>query len=198
VVGVGIAEDVASDAELWSRATQHEFLAGVRDGTIAPAHFDTWVEQDYLFVANLLTFQAGLLAAAPRHAQPVLVDGCGSLVAELGWFEEMARARHLSLGGNPRPATFSYEQLLRQLSEEPFEFGLAALYVIERVYLEAWRFASPGAEPYRAFVAHWTEPGFGGYVDALAAAADRRPAAGQGEAIAAVLRAEAAFWDVAS
>jgi thiaminase/transcriptional activator TenA len=195
---VGIAEDVGIDAGLWSRATRHEFLAGVRDGTITPARFDAWLEQDYLFVGSLLTFQAGLLARAPRHAQRVIVDGCAALVAELGWFEEMAAARGLSLGGNPRPATFSYGQLLRQLGEEPVEFGLVALYVIERVYLEAWWFAAPGAEPYREFVAHWTAAGFGDYVDALAAAVDREPATGQGDAIRAVLRAEIAFWDAVS
>jgi thiaminase/transcriptional activator TenA len=95
----------------------------------------------------------------------------------------------------PRSSTFSYGQLLRQLGKESVEFGLAALYVVERVYLEAWRFASPGAEPYRAFVAHWTTPEFGEYVNALAAAADQSPATTRHDAIAAVLRAEIAFWD---
>jgi thiaminase/transcriptional activator TenA len=195
---VGIADDVGFDDQLWQRATRHDFLVGVRDGTITTSAFDTWLEQDYLFVGELLTFQAGLLARAPRHAQPVLGDGCVALVAELGWFEAMAKERSLTLPPEPSPATRSYGQLLHGLAHAPVDVALASLYVVERVYLDAWRFAAPGAQPYRPFVAHWTTAEFGEYVGALAAAADRQPIAEPADraaAVSAVLRAEVAFWD---
>jgi formylaminopyrimidine deformylase / aminopyrimidine aminohydrolase len=69
----------------WARATRHPFLTAVRDGTLPDGAFDTWLVQDALFVADLLTFQARLLARAPRPAQAVLAAGAASLVAELDW-----------------------------------------------------------------------------------------------------------------
>lgn len=57
---------------LWAAATRHPFLDAVREGTISDLAFDRWLGQDALFVADLLTFQARLLARAPRSAQAVL------------------------------------------------------------------------------------------------------------------------------
>ena len=79
--------------ELWTSATRHPFLNAVRDGTITDEAFDRWLVQDAIFVADLLKFQARLLARSPRRAQAVLVSGCAALVAELDWFEEQARRR---------------------------------------------------------------------------------------------------------
>ncbi|PRC46097.1 TenA family transcriptional regulator, partial [Mycobacterium sp. ITM-2017-0098] len=50
--------------ELWDAATRHRFLDAVRDGTIADQDFNRWLVQDALFVRDLLTFQARLLARA--------------------------------------------------------------------------------------------------------------------------------------
>ncbi len=77
---------------LWTAATRHPFLDAVRDGTIADDAFNRWLAQDALFVADLLTFQARLLARAPRPAQGVLAGGCVALVDELDWFEVQAAA----------------------------------------------------------------------------------------------------------
>jgi formylaminopyrimidine deformylase / aminopyrimidine aminohydrolase len=182
----------------WAAATRHPFLAGVRDGTISDAAFDTWLGQDQLFARDLLWFQARLLARAPRDAGQVLVDGCAALVAELAWFEDMAAARGLALPERALPGTADYRRLLERLDTAPQPVALAALWAIERVYLDAWRYAAPGAEQFRAFVEHWTVPEFAGYVDALAVAADAYPEAdGVDEAVRAVLRAESGFWDTA-
>ncbi len=189
---------VANDPE-WLAATRHPFLAGVRDGTISGAAFDTWLGQDRLFVGDLLWFQARLLARAPRDARQVLVDGCAALVAELGWFEEMARQRGVDLTGEALPGTAGYRQLLERLDGEPAPVALTALWAVERVYLDAWTYASPGAPQFEPFVAHWTVPEFADYVAALAGAADAHPAApGQAEStVRDVLRAECRFWDTA-
>jgi thiaminase/transcriptional activator TenA len=73
--------------------------------------------------------------------------------------------------------------------------------VLERVYLEAWSSAAPGAGQYRAFVEHWTTPGFAGYVADLERAADALlagdPEPGLDDLVADVLAAETAFWDMA-
>jgi thiaminase len=72
---------------LWTAATRHPFSGAVRDAKIADAAFDRWLAQDALFVADLLTFQARLLARAPRPAQRILAQGCLALAQELDWFE---------------------------------------------------------------------------------------------------------------
>jgi thiaminase/transcriptional activator TenA len=185
-------------AAAWERATRHPFVLTVGDGTLPGAAFDTWLVQDARFVTDLLAFQARLLARAPRPAAAVLAGGLVALVEELDWFDAQAAARGLDLAAPPRPATVAYAELLGRLDAAPAGDALLALYAVERVYLEAWTAAAPGAEPYRPFVEHWTTPGFAGYVEGLAAAADAVGPAGDPAAVVdEVLAAEVAFWDTA-
>ena len=179
--------------ELWTAATEHPFLAAVRDGTVADAAFDRWLVQDVHFVADLLAFQSRLLARSPRHAQGVLVSGCAALVAELDWFEEQAARRGLDLGAPRAPVTVAYAGLLDRLDAAPFGAAVTALGVLERVYERAWAFAAPSTERYREFVEHWTDQGFAAYVDALEALATP----GHDDLVREVLAQEAAFWDMA-
>ena len=194
-----VAELLSHHAGAWQRATRHPFLDGVREGTVPLAAFDTWLVQDARFVADLLRFQARLLARAPRSAQAVLAGGAVALVDELGWFEEQAAVRGLDLDAAPLPPTAAYAALLDRLDAADVPTALVALWVLERVYLEAWSGAAPGAPEYQPFVAHWTTPGFAAYVAALEQAAD---SLGGGSAevdavVAEVLEAERAFWDMA-
>ncbi len=179
--------------DLWECATRHPFLAAVRDGTLAVGRFDTWLAQDHLFVGDLLWFQARLLARAPRAAQRVLAAGAGALVDELAWFEQLANERRISLGPPARPATLAYRRLLERLDGAGFDDAMTALWAVEKTYLEAWRFAAPGADPYRDVVSHWTAPAFADYVDGLAATCSAPPHA----AVDEVLEHEIAFWDMA-
>lgn len=179
---------------LWDSATRHPFLDAVRDGTITDAAFDRWLVQDALFVADLLTFQARLLARAPRHAQAVICGGCAALVAELDWFEAQAARRGLDMTAAPLPTTLAYRDLLRRLDAEPYEAAVTALWVIERVYLLAWTSAKSDSTPLREFVEHWSTPDFAVYVAGLgelAAPDDHR------DLVADVLKLEVQFWDMA-
>jgi thiaminase/transcriptional activator TenA len=188
----------------WRGATAHPFLAAVRDGVLPASSFDTWLVQDARFVADLLRFQARLLARAPRPAQAVLAGGLVALVAELAWFEEQAAARGLDLTAPALPETAAYAELLERLDGADVRTALLALWTIERTYLDAWSQASPGAPGYREFVEHWTVPGFAGYVAELEAAADAELQAASGlagsgdEAVfLELVAAETAFWDMA-
>lgn len=193
-----VAELLASHAAAWRDATRHPFLDAVRKGTVGREAFDTWLVQDHRFVAELLRFQARLLARAPRSAQAVLAAGAAALVEELGWFERVAADRGLDLDTPARPATAAYADLLDRLDGADVPTAMTALWAVERAYLDAWSSALPGAPAYREFVAHWTAPGFAGYVAALEAAADGVGAsAGAPAAFAAVAAAERAFWDMA-
>jgi thiaminase len=198
---VPVADLLVRHADAWRRATRHPFLDAVRDGTLPPAAFDTWLVQDAHFVADLLRFQARLLARAPRPAQAVLAGGCVALVEELDWFARVAADRDLDLAAPQLPATIAYGDLLYRLDAADVGTALAALWTIERAYLDAWSAARPGAGQYREFVEHWTVPGFASYVAGLETAADQvriGQAAPADEAVVLeVVAAETAFWTMA-
>ena len=196
VPAVPVTELLTRHPDAWRAATRHPFLDAVREGTLAPAAFDTWLAQDHLFVADLLRFQARLLARAPRSAQAVLAGGCVALVEELTWFEDQATRRSLRLDAAPLTATAAYAALLEELDRADVPTALVALWTIERTYLDAWSAALPGAPAYREFVEHWTVPGFAAYVAALERAAD--DAGADGDAVfRQVVTAEIAFWETA-
>ena len=166
-------------------------------GTVSDPVFDRWLVQDALFVGDLLTFQARLLARAPRPAQAVLANGCVGLVNELDWFAVQAARRGLDLDQPTLAATIAYRELLTTLDAAPFADAITALWVLERVYDLAWLSASPAAtptSPFTEFVEHWTTPEFSEYVAALGEFADPT---GRDELIENVLRHEIAFWDMA-
>lgn len=180
--------------EAWRGATRHPFLDSLREGTLPPQAFEAWLGQDYLFVGDLLPFQARLLARAPRPAQAVLAGGLVAVEAELGWFEEMARERSLELKDKRHPATSAYRGLLDALDEDPYPVAIMALWAMERAYLEAWGSAAPGHPTFLPFVEHWTTPEFAGYVAGLEEAVNAAlEAEGTPES-----RVEAAFLQVAS
>ncbi|MDQ3812178.1 MAG: TenA family transcriptional regulator, partial [Chloroflexota bacterium] len=163
--------------ELWQAATRHRFLDGIKDGTLPERAFKRWLAQDYLFVADLLWFQARLLARAPRPAQAALAGGLVALEAELGWFEVRSSDVGVALDAARLPATAAYRALLEQLDAGDYPAGMVALWALERAYLEAWQSARPGAPAYREFAEHWTTPGFADYVAALERAAENALAA---------------------
>jgi formylaminopyrimidine deformylase / aminopyrimidine aminohydrolase len=182
-------------AAAWVDATRHPFLTGVRDGTLPADVFAEWLVQDHHFVADLLAFQARLLARAPRHAQAVLAGGAVALVDELSWFEDRAGQHGLDLTAAPGPATLAYRDLLDRLTAAAVPQALVGLWAIERAYLDAWAFAAPGAPAFREYVEHWTAPSFAGYVAGLASAASRALGdASADEVFVEVAAAEAAFW----
>lgn len=186
-------------AARWDAAIAPPFLAGVRDGSLPAAALDTWLVQDHRFVQDLLDFQSRLVERAPEAAQPVLAGGVDALAAELAWFGELADERGLDLGAPPLPPTLAYADLLARLDAEPYPVAITALWALERVYLEGWRGAAPGAPAYRALVAHWTDAGFAGYVGALQGLVEQTPDdLDVDDVLVAVLDQERAFWDMAT
>lgn len=196
---------ISKHAESWRNATNHPFLDAAREGTLAREAFDLWLAQDYLFVADLIAFQARLLARTPRRgdAQAVIASGLVAAEAEASWFEEKARERSLDLNVSRLPATEGYRALMSRLEEAPYPVGITALWAIERAYLEAWRSATPPLA-YAEFVEHWTTPEFAEYVsgleraadDTLNAADDRDLTAAE-EAFLEVAGLEREFWEMA-
>ncbi len=190
----GVTSVARMHDSLWTAATQHPFLDAVREGSIGGDAFDRWLVQDVLFVTDLLTFQARLLARSPRRAQNVLAGGCVALVAELDWFDVKAAERGLDVASNALPATLFYRELLSRLDSAPADAALTALWVIEKVYLLAWSHATSDGSPFAEFVEHWTVPEFAAYVEGLEQVADPDSYA---DLVREVLEHEIAFWDMA-
>lgn len=188
----------------WRAATSHPFLEAVGEGTFPVGAFEAWLVQDYLFVSDLLVFQARLLARTPRPAQALVAGGLGALEAELGWFEEKAGERGLDLETPRHPTTAAYGDLMKSLDHEPYPVAVTALWAIEQAYLDAWRGAAPGHPDYREFVEHWTTDEFADYVSGLReAAAAALEVADESEwkqseaAFLDVARLEKDFWEMA-
>jgi formylaminopyrimidine deformylase / aminopyrimidine aminohydrolase len=189
-------------AAAWVAATHHPFLDAVREGTLLPQAFATWLVQDYLFARDELVLQARLLARAPRRDQTLLTKGLVAMEAELGWFETQAKQQRLPLEASPHPVTAAYCAFLRNLEQEEYAVALTALWAVELAYLAAWRSAAPGYPSYRPFVDRWTSPAFADFVAQLEHAAAAALASSQvdHEAEAAFLevaRLERAFWEMA-
>ncbi len=185
---------MARHREAWRAATQHPFLDGLRDGSLPEAAFRTWLVQDYLFVFDLLRFQARLLSVAPRAGQRVLGEGLVTLEAELGWFESQAARLRLPLDLNRHPVTEAYRRRLLSYAED-WAVGITALWTGERAYLDSWTRLASGGPVYREFVQHWTHPDFDAYVRELEQLVD---AAGPDEeAFVTVCRLERQFWEMA-
>ena len=185
-------------ADRWDAAIHHPFLDGVRDGTLPVAAFDTWLAQDFRFVEDLHAFQRRLVDRSPEAAQPVLAGGVEALADELEWFRGLAKERGLDLATDRLPATQAYADLLDRLDAAPYAVAVTALWALERVYLEAWRGAAPGAPQFRELVEHWTTAGFAGYVGALQGLVEQAPEHPTiDDVLAQVLDQERAFWDMA-
>src|SRR5204862_481626 len=97
----------------WEDAIRHPFLDAVRDGTLAPRAFATWLAQDYIFAMEEITAQARLLPSTPRYAQNLLIRNLAALEAELTWFEGRAKELNLSLDSSPHPVTAAYGSFMR-------------------------------------------------------------------------------------
>lgn len=189
-------------AVAWKAAIRHPFLDSVREGTLDPKSFTTWLTQDYLFAKEELTAQSRLLPLAPRYAQSLLISNLTALEAELTWFEDRAKMLNLSLDASPHPVTGAYGIFMRTFEHLPFPAAMTATWAIERAYLEAWLSAVPGQPLYREYIERWTNPAFADFVHELEETAARALASGEAdtEAEAAFLKVaelERNFWDIA-
>lgn len=178
----------------WRSATRHPFLEAIRDGSLPPAAFRAWLQQDYVFVADLLRFQAMLLSIAPRAGQAALAAGLAALEGELGWFEQQAEHMHLPLAVKRHPVTEAYRQRLMSHAGD-WTSGITALWTGERAYLESWSGVAPSAPAYHEFVQHWTHPDFREYVRELEALVDAGGA--DDAAFLAICKLEHDFWEMA-
>jgi formylaminopyrimidine deformylase / aminopyrimidine aminohydrolase len=190
-----------ADPQRWQAATRQPFLDGVRDGTLPVEAFDRWLEQDRLFVEALARAWGRILHVAPTEDLGLLADGISAFAAEVAWFDQLGAERGLTVPAEPLPVTDQYNRHLLEVASQSYPVALAAMFAVEVAYLEAWRSARPGHEPFRPFVEHWTDDAFAAFVGRLEQAADRALADASAAdvdaaaaAVAVTFDHEAAFW----
>jgi thiaminase len=185
---------VVAAGGLWQDATTAEFLEVTGDGTVPQEAFERWLAQDYLFARGLVSFQAVMVAKAPRAAHGPLIGGLAALDAEMSWFESHLADRGIDLQTKAHQVCRRYvDFLVASAYSAPFEVLTAILYGVEVSYLAAWS-ALAATGPYAEFIQRWSSESFAAYVRSLLDLCCRHPHPGQQAAFNEVLRHERDFW----
>jgi thiaminase/transcriptional activator TenA len=182
---------------LWDEATRTPFLEALAAGSLPVEAFHRWLAQDYLFAKDLMTFQAILLAKAPRDCHKALVGGLAALDKELDWFESRAGRLKVDIETPPHATCRKYTDfLLGCVYTEAYPVLIAMLFGVEASYLAAWSAFAP-AGPYAEFFARWSSADFAGYVEALGGLVDRHPHEAAQQHFDEILVREREFWKMA-
>jgi thiaminase len=157
---------------IWERTVNHAFLKATADGSIDEETFNTWIQQDYLFVEAAIPFMAVLLAKAPRDLRPSFTQIIVGLEKELELFKKNAETHGISLDNvEPYPVNHAYIQFLMNTAyNKSFVEGFTVLYCAEKVYLDSWMTVKKnlkGESRWQSFIDNWAGEAFQQYVDWL-------------------------------
>ena len=194
---------------IWAAMARHPFVQEVAGGQLDSRRFDFWVQQDHYFVLETRRLWAATAARAPEEEiTRALLQAAEALDPELQLFRDHAQARGIPLEVEPAPICLGYISFALQIAG----FGdfldlFTVIYGAEKAYFDTWsavKGQTPPDSPYSRWIANWTSPAFGAFVDWLEQTLDRL-AAGQPEAALARARQvfltsarfEYLFWDMA-
>jgi len=212
---LGLSDELrAGVGPLWEKVISHPFVNEMADGSLDPARFTIYFDQDYLFLRDwsillsLATAKASDFDAA-RELVGFLHLGLGG---EEGLFQEAFRERGLTrqeVKDLPYlPTTQNYSGYLRtQAYEGTFTEVIATLLAVEWPYLD-WAVNAeqagkkPGNHYYQTWIDIHTSPGMSGFVSWLRSVVDESdPNPDQRkklqEIFKDVLRYEYQFFDMA-
>jgi len=179
----------------------HPTVRGIADGSLDPAVFRSWLEQDYLFLLDYVRVFSRLAWQAPDQHLGELVDlAHETLHDELALHRTLAEPFGADLERATKgPACAAYTTFLLDAAAD-YGVGLAALYPCMWGYSELGRRLAPGPEEprYRRWVETYADPAFaalavrvGNMLDEAAPDADAADAA-----FLEGMRHELAFWSV--
>lgn len=212
---MGLSDELRTGVgPLWEKVISHPFVNEMADGSLDPARFTIYFDQDYLFLRDwsillsLATAKASDFDAA-RELVGFLHLGLGG---EEGLFQEAFRERGLTrqeVKDLPYlPTTQNYSGYLRtQAYEGTFTEVIATLLAVEWPYLD-WAVNAeqagkkPGNHYYQTWIDIHTSPGMSGFVSWLRSVVDESdPNPDQRkklqEIFKDVLRYEYQFFDMA-
>lgn len=159
-------------SQAWQEATVHPFLAQCKLGAIQPQEFNTWLEQDYLFIIDFTRMVGRVLAIAPPEHFDVLLGELCALKDELNWFTAKASERNLYLNTKKQLNCLTYCDYLDNLATMPYTVQATALWAIEVADNQAWQLLAEMPELYAEFAQRWGNNGFTNYVELLEQQAD--------------------------
>ncbi|MEJ5915271.1 TenA family transcriptional regulator [Pseudokineococcus sp. 1T1Z-3] len=200
------------------------FLAALADGSLEPATFRHYLEQDGCYLKDYARALALLAARAPTPQDAAVWAGsaAGAVAAERDLHADLLHDERLAPASGtapeglaagpvrPSPTTLAYSSwLVGQTSTAPYAVAAAAVLPCFTVYAEVGLALAEGAQavpghPYARWVAAYADPGFqassAAAVDVVegAVAADPASADAATEAAALATRFEWMFWDAAS
>ena len=194
---------VALGEPMVEQQLRHPFLAGLRRGTLEPAVFRSWLEQDYLFLLDYVRVFSRLAWQAPAAHLGDLVD-----LAHATWHDELDMHRSMAAsygadlaGARKGPACAAYTEFLLDAAAH-YADGLAALlpcmWGYSRIGQQLAAAVGERENPYRAWIDTYADPQFGALARRCADMLDEaQPDPERAEHFyrTAMLH-ELAFWDV--
>jgi len=186
----------------WPLVTGHPFCREAGDGSLHPDAFERWMIADYTFNIHYRRFLAGLMTIAPTATGAEVVSLCLPPVND-DTTRIMATARRhgIDLDSGTGPTTISFVSYLQALLSEGYPVALAAFYMCQRIYYEAWSTVRADADyttPYWPFIEAWSCDSYSKLIASLArlvnSAAPRGPSPGMRIAARRVVRFELSFW----
>ena len=154
-----------SSESLAKASFDHPFIQLINDDKLTHEQFQTWRDQDYLFVMTFVRLVGRTLSQAPRQDFHLLIESLSTISQELAWFEKQIRAE----GKNPDeihtlPSNAVYQHYLIELMESQKNYFqlLVAFYAIEICYYETWKAVKN--VHYREYHERWGSSSFGEYI----------------------------------
>jgi thiaminase len=224
----------------YTRATQNQFLRYAGQGKVSKNKLSQWLSQDRLYAQAHCRFLGGLISRVHLSKEQgmdsslewrlitLLKGALDGILRELQFFEETAKKYGLDLaysehGGEFRPDStttgfincFDGFGADATAGRDSLFQGLVVLWTTEKVYLDAWTFASEEGKGVNAdhdldggalrneFIPNWTSKAFNGFVkeiqECLDSYATRQYTPNEAKAIALdswkkVLPLEEGFW----
>ncbi|KAG9120799.1 hypothetical protein FRC07_003566 [Ceratobasidium sp. 392] len=178
-------------------ATTHPFLKQAGEGTLPTQTLVHWLYQDRIYAAHAYPRFVGLLVAKipfdtkdlasfgsdvtslegrNRKILETLAFSLGNILTEVKFFEKTAAGIGAgAIGGGAkaeREATRNYcAEMVSVASLGTLEEGLVFLWVMEKMYLDSWTFASKqptqNSRDAAEFITNWTSQEFVKFVDNL-------------------------------
>ena len=177
---MGLSEDLKQGvAERWQQVVGHQFIAELGEGTLDPAVFNVYFDQDYLFLRDWMILLSMCAAKSPDFdsARQIVAFLHLGLGGEEGLFQKAFRERGMSTDDVESleylSTSQSYSGYLRtQAYEGTFLDVVATLLAVEWPYLD-WATAldGDGKHPKNQYYQTWidihTSPGMDQFVEWL-------------------------------
>ncbi|MCH8898013.1 MAG: TenA family protein [Chloroflexi bacterium] len=212
---MGLSDDLKNGVSgVWRQVVTHPFIQEMGEGTLPQDTFNTYFDQDHLFLKDWAILLSLATAKSPdfesaRQTVGFLHLGLGG---EEGLFQEAFRARGLSredvVNLEYLPTTLNYSGYLRRRAYEgSYIEVIATLLAVEWPYLDwAQRLKAAGKHPNNHYYQTWidihTSEGMSGFVEWLRHTVDAAEVSTSGQAelqtiFRDVLRYEVLFFDMA-